>query len=284
MGKKRRQSAKYTELASSKVTLPSFDERALSTLTEKIESGFRNTAASNAGSFDRNEPPGKSHRDRIERPQNSKAPTKNRLAGRKRDAQGNVREQGGHDSRVPKIGTDGANGRAQDEQSILLQEIIALGGTHEDLSLVMGVASDEDDASDTGHKQISEIDPKLKKELSKFIAGLGIETQANEEASESESGGDEDIELEDLSDESIVKPKATNTVKQVKTSAAQDANGSTKRQKDLVSKFPPLKLQHCPDKSCRCLKQDLTGMLRCYRICLAQTSQTSLYQARQLLS
>jgi ribosome biogenesis protein MAK21 len=241
MGKKRHRPAKDPELVSSAATLPSFDERALSALTDKIESGFRNKAGSKADSLDRNRPPGKTFGNRIEKPHH--------VSGRKRDAQGNVREQRSHGSKIPRMGTDGPNGKNQDEKNVLFQEILALGGTQEDLDLVMEVVTDDDDIGDTGQEQTSAIDPKLTKELSNFIAGLGIETQANEDSSGVESSVDEDEDEEGIPDQATINPTPTKAVKGAETSALRNAKSSAKGRKDLVSKSLPLIRQCCTDKS-----------------------------------
>jgi ribosome biogenesis protein MAK21 len=243
MGKKRPRSAKGPDLASSVATLSPFNEQALSALTDKIESSFRNTAAAKAGSLYRNRPSGTNPRNRIEKSQNTKTATKHPVAGRKRDAQGNVREQGNNDSRIPKIGTDSANGGNRDKNNVFLQEVLALGGTQEDFDLVMEVATDDEDAGDIPQEQTSRIDPKLTEELSNFIAGLGIETKINQDSSEPESGGteDEDEVEEDVPKRAITKPQPTyDAVNELETFALKDAKNPLKTQKDLVSKSPPV--------------------------------------------
>jgi ribosome biogenesis protein MAK21 len=238
MGKKRKRTAKDPESASSAVQLPSFDESALSALTNKIESGFRKTAAPRQDPRDRNPLPSENPRNRIERAQKSKSNTQDRLSGNDHHAQGIVREQSAGGSKIPKSRADRRNGQKEDEQNILLQEILALGGTEDDLDLVMGVASDDEDIGENGLEQTSAIDHNLTKELSKYIIGLGINTQDIEDPSGTESAKDVDDESEDALDTS--KSKVTKAVKDVKNSDLQGSNGIAKRLKDLVSKFPPL--------------------------------------------
>jgi ribosome biogenesis protein MAK21 len=238
MGKKRKRSAKDPESASSAAQLPSFDESVLSALTNKIERGCRNAGPSRQDLRDRNPVQSEDPRNRIERAQKSKSQTKDRVSGKNRDAEGIVGEQTDDGSRIAKVRAGGHGGKNDDEQKVLLQEILALGGTEDDLDLVMGVASDEDDTGETGLEQTSAIDPKLTKELSKYITSLGIETRDIEDSSEVESGEDMDDESEDIPDTSVFKP--ANAVKDVKSSNLQGANSSAKRLKDLVSKSPPL--------------------------------------------
>ncbi len=234
MGKKRKRSAKDPESASSVTRLSSFDESALSALTNKIESGFHNAAAPRQDLRDRKTSTGEDPRSRIDKAEDSKSYKKNRVSGKKRDAHGNVREQTGSGTNTAHIRTDGHSGQDNDEQKVLLQEILALGGTEDDVDLVMGVATDEDDALDNGLDKISAYDPKLTKELSKFITSLGIETRYIQESSGAESGEDVVAESEDIPDPS--PPKPANTMKDVSTSGLQCANSSVKRPKNLVSK------------------------------------------------
>ena len=238
MGKKRKRSAKDPESASSAIQLPSFDESALSALTNKIESGFRNASAPRQDPQDRNPLRSENPRNLIEGAQRVKSDTKDGASGKKRDTQGIVREQNGRGSKIPKSRADGHSGKNEDEQNVLLQEILALGGTEDDLDLVIGVASDDEDVGENGLEHTLAIDPKLKKELSKYITGLGIETRDIEDSSGAESGEDVDDEFEDIRDTSA--SKLVNAVKDVKSSDLQGANSSAKRLKDLVSKSPPL--------------------------------------------
>ena len=102
----------------------------------------------------------------------------------------------------------------------------------------MGIVTDEDDTGDAELEQISVNDPKLTKELSKFITSLGIETQDIEESSGAESDEHIDDESEDIPETSKSKPASA--MNDVKNSDLQGANSSAKRLKDLVSKSPPL--------------------------------------------
>jgi ribosome biogenesis protein MAK21 len=239
MGKKRKRSANDLESASSAVQLPSFDESALSALTNKIEIGFRNAAAPGQDPQDRSALRSENTRNLIEGAQKVKSDTEDRVSGKyRRDAQGIAQKQTGGGSKIPKNRVDGHSGKSEGERNVLLQEILALGGTEDDLDLVMGVASDDEDVGENGLEQTSATDPKLKKELSKYIAGLGIEARDIEDSSGAESGEDGSYELEDIYDTSA--SKLANDVKDVTSSDLRGANNSAKRLKDLVSKSPPL--------------------------------------------
>lgn len=179
--------------------LPSFDESALSALTEKIEKGFNKGTSSDAvqkpAKKDKNKPNGASQ-------------SKDTAPGKKRDAEGNVKlttKSNKAAVRKPKQAESGAaaEGSARD---ILLQEIFALGGTEEDLDLVEGVESEDEDVEGN---QPKDDDPKFAKEFSKFVAGLGIEGQAQIDASESEAEVDEaDADSEEWEEEPDTPKKA----------------------------------------------------------------------------
>lgn len=171
---------------SSAQSLPSFDESALSALTEKIEKGFNKGASSDAVQ--------KSAKKDKKKP-NGASQSKDTAPGKKRDAEGNVK--------TTTKSNKAAEGSSRD---ILLQEILALGGTEEDLDLVEGVESEDEDVEGTQPKI---DDPKFAKEFSKFIAGLGIEGQAQADASESEEEVDEaDEDLEEWEEEPDTPKKA----------------------------------------------------------------------------
>jgi ribosome biogenesis protein MAK21 len=80
----------------------------------------------------------------------------------------------------------------------LLREILALGGTEEDLDLVADALSDEEDEPST-----TRPDNKFRQDLAKFVAGLGIEGQIGENEHEDENTNDEKMgeEIDDGEDD-----------------------------------------------------------------------------------
>lgn len=111
------------------------------------------------------------------KPSNAKMEIHKAASGRKRDAEGNVKVADLENEANRKSNRD-------DEENRLLQEILALGGTDEDLELVLGVASDEEGSSkDTNAK----TDKALRKELASFVSSLGIATDAAKDLSEGEA-------------------------------------------------------------------------------------------------
>lgn len=209
---------------------PSFDENALSMLTERIEKGLEKSAASQ-GSDTRPTKSQKKHtsKDEKSRPVSGlvkKAPESGQ--SKKRDARGKVKESHADKSQVAPA----QNGsKKADERAALLEEILALGGTEEDLELVEDAASDEDvDEIDAP----ANLDKSLKKELAKFVAGLGIEAAPNEDASASEAEAEADGGWEDDSSvasepEPVVKaaappPAPAPVARKVDTNKSKDVN------------------------------------------------------------
>jgi ribosome biogenesis protein MAK21 len=195
MGKHRKPSAKGSGpiTGADSDMLPSFDEKALSALTGKIEKRFGENTASqqSVDTGSRNYKKGKPSNGR--RDSDSKIETKypDQNRGTKRDAHGNVKTGGKAKAESSTSVSKKQNRDIKDDRNALLKEILALGGTEEDLDLVAGVASDDEDLEETnGPAQ----DKSLKKELAKFVAGLGIEGAAVEDASESEVEQDEEAE------------------------------------------------------------------------------------------
>lgn len=197
MGKNKNSSSKRAKTGekTETISLPSFDENALSALTEKIEKGIAKNKATT-------KPAGK---DRQNRKQDNKegnefkskgARSSEQNRGKKRDAKGNVKS-GDIRGQPPQNQT---NGEGKDDRAALLQEILALGGTQEDLDLVADAVSDDEDFDD----QASAPDSSLKKELAKFVASLGIEGQNGGEANESENNEEIGDEWEETSDSDAV--------------------------------------------------------------------------------
>jgi ribosome biogenesis protein MAK21 len=184
MGKKSKKNGPPTkDLGSARGNdMPSFDEDALSALTARLEQDFVkgnsrgqtkvNTINGNRkGATDR-------HKEQSggSKP-GSKAPE---LAARgtKRDARGDAKLSGPRIKKPrpdSKSAAQNKNGENQDGQAILLAEIIALGGTEEDLELVADAISDDEDA-EVGTQMAP--DQSFQKDLAAFVAGLGIEGAA----------------------------------------------------------------------------------------------------------
>jgi len=162
-------------------SLPSFDEQALTALTSKIEQQFgkgkppkeqQPTTGKRSSNY---ESPGTEAKGRGTK---GKARTQEKHArGIKRDAHGNAKAADEPAAKRQKKQAKHQNGEERDGRAVLLEEILALGGTEEDLDLVADVVSDDEEE---GSAPTNSTDKSLRKDLANFVAGLGIKGDAQE--------------------------------------------------------------------------------------------------------
>jgi ribosome biogenesis protein MAK21 len=165
-------------------TILSFDENALSTLTARIGKGFDAGKSEQAGETNRGQKGSSGTKHRTPVTAQSKTKPGAIARGTKRDIRGNAKVAGSEPSTKHK------NGNGIDDRAVLLKEILALGGTEEDLDLVADATSDEEDSDSNAALP----DKSFRKELASFVAGLGIEGELHE------VGGD-DSDKEDMGDD-----------------------------------------------------------------------------------
>jgi ribosome biogenesis protein MAK21 len=166
-------------------TLPSFDEKALSALTAKIEEDFekaRLRQGTEAEQSTGNLKPGKGSKSSKPHNQELNSAVPNLVGGTKRDANGKAKKAGKGVASSKKVSRLEKNTDGKDDKAVLLREILALGGTEEDLDLVADALSDEEDEPSTIRP-----DNKFRQDLAKFVAGLGIEGQIGEDENEGEN-------------------------------------------------------------------------------------------------
>ncbi|TVY14859.1 Ribosome biogenesis protein NOC1 [Lachnellula arida] len=157
--------------------LPSFDENALLALTAKIDQGLGNGEPQKAADVPTTKQKKGKSSNGVAETKKSNAPEATR--GTKRDAHGKPKTNGKANGQEQQ--SSSSSGDKSAERETLLQEILALDGTKEDLDLVADADSDEDNQSPDAPP-----DKSLKKELAKFVASLGIEGQAGGDVDESE--------------------------------------------------------------------------------------------------
>jgi ribosome biogenesis protein MAK21 len=168
--------------------LPSFDENALSALTAKIEKEFDAGKSHQPREPNRIQmvPSGMSDQRTVKAQSNSN-PTE-LVRGTKRDVRGNAKlpskEVGSSGDRSAKK----KNRKGNDDGALLLKEILALGGTEEDLDLVADAQSDEEPID----LNASLPDKAFRRDLANFVAGLGIDGDIDE--INSGGSGDENID------------------------------------------------------------------------------------------
>ncbi|KAF8858148.1 CBF-domain-containing protein [Acephala macrosclerotiorum] len=213
MAKKRSKLSKPTAGAgvSSDAILPLFNKEALSALTARIEKGLDKTQQSLFTAPSKN--PEHVRIDTIGNGSKSVSSSKKSepRRGTKRDANGKAKTSG------QQLGNDrnpsAQNAQVADGNVALLQEILALGGTEEDLELVADVESDEEGVSNAGPS----LDKSLRKELANFVAGLGIEKNMNGPEDESM---DEEEDWDDASGSYISEQLETETAEAVQKEQA----------------------------------------------------------------
>jgi ribosome biogenesis protein MAK21 len=232
MGKKSK-SAKSAKIAAGENgdSLPSFDENALSALTAKIEQGLGNGEPQKAADApNTKQKKGKASASTAAEPKKAKAQEAAR--GTKRDAHGKPKTNGKANGQ--KETSSSKNGDKSDEREALLQEILALGGTEEDLDLVADALSDEEENT----AQDGPADKSLKIELAKFVAGLGIEGQSGGDIEESEEEEVEEAAEDSWEEASDLEPEVSEEAvesKPVKEKPATALNPDSEDPNLLVS-------------------------------------------------
>ncbi|PWY81985.1 CBF-domain-containing protein [Aspergillus heteromorphus CBS 117.55] len=196
--------------------LPQFAEGAFAGLRQKIEQRLKaqnDKSKANKGKPAPKEAPKKNDARKPEPKQAFNNDKNNK--GKKRDRSGEVIAR--EDKKDFAKGKQPVS-KKDDQDDILRQEILALGGTEEDLDLIAGVGSDSEveDAAETKPKSMSD-DASLRKELSSMLAAAGQvvpddleddeveeeeeEEEEDEEEEEEEETGEEEDELEQGEDE-----------------------------------------------------------------------------------
>lgn len=194
--------------------LPQLEESAFAGLRQKIEQRLKDQSASkqkpknNKGKSGPSDMPQKKEPAPKPQPKQASNNDKNNK-GKKRDRNGEVIAR--EDKVVSK---DKKPASKENQDDVLRQEILALGGTEEDLDLIAGVGSDSEveDATEKKSKGKSD-DASLRKELSSILAAAGQvvpddleddeveEEEAEEEEASEEDDGEEDDEEEVEDDE-----------------------------------------------------------------------------------
>ncbi|KAK4166707.1 putative ribosome biogenesis protein [Cladorrhinum sp. PSN259] len=182
--------AKRTKDKKKAAAKPTFDGNALAALTSKIDkslgtSGDDSATAKRKRQRDTDDGPG---------PESKRRQTK---------TQQNEQQQ---------------KGGKKDKQSVLLDEILALGGDEDDLDLVANIDSDNEESSEPKPKPAQEatVDESLRNELAQFASALGFqklraqvedvatdeeESEVSEVEDEQEEDDEEDENMEDVEEE-----------------------------------------------------------------------------------
>lgn len=212
-------------------SIPSFDESALSALTEKIEKGFSGKGKGNDSK------PAQSAPKQNHKQEKSQASRSNTVPiGKKRDRAGYVKPPKGNaaaQNPAPEI-------NSPPERDTLLKEILEMGGSKEDMDLMDIESEDEIEGGDEAITK----DPKFAKEFQSFFSGLGLEGQASaavvddedEEQQEEEVDGD----AEESEEEFVAKEPAPKLVQAIEKKQPEKKFNDASRLVSNTSLDPPI--------------------------------------------
>lgn len=234
---------------------PQIEESAFAGLRQKIEQRLKdqNNAkqqkSKNKSKGDSKDTPKKENALKPAPTQDSKK-ANNDNKGKKRDRNGDVIAKEEKTSGKSKP----SKPSGEDENDALRQEILALGGTEEDLDLVAGVGSESEteDKADAPKKQSNKSnDDSLRKELSSMLAAAGQvvpdDLEDDEEEEEEEEDGDDesdeqedDVEQEvsDAEEEASPVPSAKATKESTKKEPVKSEDYVPKEYSKLVRESP----------------------------------------------
>jgi len=182
---------------------PQIEEGAFAGLRQKIEQRLKDQSSGKGKGKKDNKPQTSAENisTKKDKTVSPKADKKQDSAhGKKRDRNGDViaREEKGNKNKQEK---SDAPKKASDKNDTLREEIMALGGTEEDLNLLEDIDSESEVEGATSKKG---GDADLRKELSKMLEAAGHvvpEDLSDEEAEEEEADEDEEADEEDAQDE-----------------------------------------------------------------------------------
>jgi ribosome biogenesis protein MAK21 len=202
------------KLASNIVALTKFDHPELMSSTEKVEE-FPDKKEVSGKRHRQNKSPLQAQSLELSLGNVRKEHIQKAAIGKKRDARGNLR-------------------KGKDDRALLLEEILALGGTEDDLNLIAGVTSDEDDTTEE-RTQSAITGGKFALELSQFVASLGIEGDFNAESATAGLEGNENSTGQDkpernLFTDGLIQKSPTSTPRE-----GRNAGGHPKALNHLVS-------------------------------------------------
>lgn len=178
--------------------LPQLDESAFAGLRQKIEQRLKNESSGKGKSKKDNKPQASTENDSTKKEKGAAAKagkTQESAQGKKRDRNGDViareEKKGGKSKQTKPEGS-----KKDNSDDTLRQEILALGGTEEDLDLLAGVDSESEveGAASNGKKG---GDDDLRKELSKMLEAAGHVVPDDLEDDEAEQPEEEGKEAED---------------------------------------------------------------------------------------
>ena len=213
-------------------SIPSFDESALSALTEKIEKGFSGKGKG------KDSKPAQNALKQYNKQEKSQASRSNTVPiGKKRDRAGYVKPpKGNAAAQKPAPEANGAS-----ERDGLLKEILEMGGSKEDMDLMDIESEDEVEGGDEAITK----DPKFAKEFQSFFSGLGLEGQASAAVvDDEEEEEEEEVEVEEddeeSEEESVAEEPAPKLVQAIEKKQPEKKSNDASRLVSNPSVDPPI--------------------------------------------
>lgn len=272
--------------------IPKFDERALSTLTSKIEEGLEKQKLSSEHALKRSKGKltAKSSQPKNDRDKESisgfskkiisKVAAKGTNQIKNKNQKGNVKFST-RNSSPPQTEVEKIN----DKKKLLMNEILALGGTEDDLELVAGVESYSEDEDKSFQSSCPAVELGFQNELKNFISSLGIKAVAEEIDNEvSDASGKETPEIKESNNIGI-KDIALSDRKASKKLASNDSAVSNRlifqpRSDWHETSLPPLPAKKVEDPS---VYKDVIANLKRYASSLLE-ADNQLYASKNLSS
>lgn len=251
---------------------PQIEESAFAGLRQKIEQRLKdqNNAkqqkSKNKSKGDSKDTPKKENAPKPAPTQDSKKANDDNK-GKKRDRNGDVI------AKEEKTSGKGKQSKpnGENENDALRQEILALGGTEEDLDLVAGVGSESEteDKADAPKKQSNKSnDDSLRKELSSMLAAAGqvvpddLEDDEEEGEEEEADGGEEEEEKEEEEDGDDESDEQEDDAEQEVSDAEEEASPvpSAKATKESTKKEPVKSEDYVPKEYSKLVRESPSWM------------------------
>lgn len=207
--------------------LPPMEESAFAGLRQKIEQRLKDGAAKQKSKNNKSKPApvgdAKNAKDNSTNSNSNQSNSDKNVKGKKRDRNGEVIAQDEkEDGQSQKPTSDKADG-----DDTLRQEILALGGTEEDLEMLAGVDSESEvEDAKTSKKSQGSSEDLLRKELSSMLAAAGQvvpEDLADDDVEEEESDEEEDDEEELEEDEEEEEAESADEEASAEDSLSEEA-------------------------------------------------------------
>lgn len=217
--------------------LPPMEESAFAGLRQKIEQRLKDGAAKQKSKNNKSKsaPAGdaKNSKDNSTKSNSNQSNSDKNVKGKKRDRNGEVIAREQNKGGITKQEKPKASKKSDDDET-LRQEILAMGGTEEDLDLLAGVDSESEVEGESG-----KVDDDLRKQLSSMLEASG-HVAPEDLADDEVEGVEEEIESEDDIEDSEENAESSGPESDIEEAPAPKA-----KQSESVVPKEYLKLVSC---------------------------------------